>query len=49
MEYLWRIQPRLTYTTLKGLSFTAEAEYTRAGYFEPVGNLRLSLSMVYAF
>lgn len=49
MEYLWRIQPRLTYTTLKGLSFTGEAEYTRAGYDEPVGNLRLSLSMVYAF
>ena len=49
MEYLWRIQPRLTYTTLKGLSFTGEAEYTRAGYDEPIGNLRLSLSMVYAF
>lgn len=49
MEYLWRIQPRLTYTTEKGLSFTGEAEYTRAGYDEPVGNLRLSLSMVYAF
>lgn len=49
MEYLWRIQPRLTYTTLKGLSFTGEAEYTRAGYADPVGNLRLSLSMVYAF
>lgn len=49
MEYLWRIQPRLTYTTLKGLSFTGEAEYTRAGYADPVGNLRLSLSMTYAF
>lgn len=49
IKYLWRIQPRLTYTTSKGLSFTAEAEYTRAGYAEPVGNLRLSLSMVYAF
>ena len=49
MEYLWRIQPRLTYTTLKGLSFTGEAEYPRAGYSDPVGNLRLSLSMVYAF
>ena len=49
MEYLWRIQPRLTYTTGNGLSFTGEAEYTRAGYDEPVGNLRLSLSMVYAF
>ena len=49
MEYLWRIQPRLTYTTGNGLSFVGEAEYTRAGYAEPVGNLRLSLSMVYAF
>ena len=49
IEYLWRIQPRLTYTTLKGLSFTGEAEYTRAGYDEAVGNLRLSLSMVYTF
>lgn len=48
---LWRIQPRLTYTTLRGLAFTAEAEYTRAGYRGalPVGNLRLSLSMVYSF
>lgn len=49
IEYLWRIQPRLTYTTGTGLSFTGEAEYTRAGYDEPIGNLRLSLSMVYAF
>ena len=49
IEYLWRIQPRLTYTTGNGLSFTGEAEYTRAGYDTPVGNLRLSLSMVYAF
>ena len=49
MKYLWRIQPRLTYTTGNGLSFTGEAEYTRAGYSDPVGNLRLSLSMVYAF
>ena len=46
---LWRVQPRLTYTTLKGLSFVGEAEYTYAGYNEPVGNLRLSLSAVYAF
>ena len=47
---LWRIQPRLTYTTQKGLSFVGEAEYTYAGYYdEPVGNLRLSLSAVYAF
>ena len=49
LEYLWRIQPRLTYKTLTGLDFTAEAEYTRAGYADPVGNLRLSLSMVYSF
>ncbi len=49
LDYLWRIQPRLTYKTLTGLDFTAEAEYTRAGYDTPVGNLRLSLSMVYAF
>ena len=49
MEYLWRIQPRLTYTTGKGLSLVGEAEYTRAGYDTPVGNLRLSLSMVYSF
>ena len=49
MEYLWRVQPRLTYALPQGLSFTAEAEYTRAGYEEPVGNLRLSLSAVYAF
>ncbi len=49
IEYLWRVQPRLTYTTLTGLSFTAEAEYTCAGYKDPVGNLRLSLSIVYAF
>ena len=49
LDYLWRIQPRLTYTTLTGLDFTAEAEYTCAGYDTPVGNLRLSLSMVYAF
>lgn len=49
MDYLWRVQPRLTYKTLTGLDFTAEAEYTCAGYDTPVGNLRLSLSMVYAF
>ena len=49
IEYLWRIQPRLTYTTGNGLSFTGEAEYTRAGYATPVCNLRLSLSMVYSF
>ena len=49
LEYLWRVQPRLTYKTLKGLDFTAEAEYTRAGYATPVGNLRLSFSAVYAF
>ena len=49
LAYFWRIQPRLTYTTLKGLSFVGEAEYTYAGYEEPVGNLRLSLSAVYSF
>ena len=65
IEYLWRLQPRLTYKTLKGLDFTAEVEYTCAAYgrettvgldrlylHDPdgtVGNLRLSLSMVYAF
>ncbi|MBR4739396.1 MAG: hypothetical protein IK058_05270 [Bacteroidales bacterium] len=49
IEYLWRIQPRLTYTTGNGLSFTGEAEYTYAGYETPVGNLRLSFSMVYSF
>ena len=49
MDYLWRVQPRLTYTTGNGLSFTGEAEYTRAGYDTPVGNLRLSLSAVYAW
>lgn len=49
IDYLWRMQPRLTYTTGNGLSFTGEAEYTYAGYNEPVGNLRLSLSVTYAF
>ena len=49
IDYLWRVQPRLTYTTLTGLSFTGEAEYTYAGYDEPVANLRLSLSVTYAF
>ena len=49
IDYLWRLQPRLTYTTLTGLSFTGEAEYTYAGYDEPVANLRLSLSVTYAF
>ncbi len=50
IDYLWRLQPRLTYTTMQGLSFIAEAEYTYAAYpDDPVGNLRLSLSIVYAF
>jgi hypothetical protein len=52
IDYLWRVQPRLTYTTLKGLSFVGEAELTTAKYIvdaEPVCNLRLSLSAVYAF
>ena len=30
-------------------SFTGEAAYTYADYNTPVGNLRLSFSMVYAF
>ena len=49
IDYLWRVQPRLTYDTGKGLSFCGEAEYTRAGYAEPVGNMRMSLSVTYAF
>lgn len=49
IEHLLRVQPRLTYKTLKGLDFTAEAEYTLAAYDDPVANLRLSLSAVYAF
>ncbi len=49
LAYLWRVQPRLTYTTLQGLSFVGEMEYTYAGYATPVGNTRLSLSVVYAF
>lgn len=49
MDYLWRVQPRLTYNTEKGLALTAEAEYTCAGYKTPVANLRLSLSATYAF
>ena len=49
IEHLLRIQPRLTYKTLEGLDFTAEAEYTLAAYDDPVANLRLSLSAVYAF
>lgn len=49
IEYLWRLQPRLSYTTPQGLSFVGEAEYTYAHYDEPVGNLRLSFSVVYAF
>lgn len=49
IEYLWRIQPRFSWTTWYGVTYTCEAEYTYAGYAEPVGNLRLSLSMTYAF
>ena len=49
IEYLWRVQPRITHKCDNGLSFTAEAEYTRAGYATPVGNLRLSLTMQYDF
>ena len=32
LEYLYRIQPRITYSTNIGLSFTAEVEYTYAQY-----------------
>ena len=47
---LWRIQPRLTYTTGNGLSFTGEVELTHAAYgYSKADNLRLSLSMVYSF
>lgn len=54
LRYLWRLQPRLTYTTGKGLSLVGEAEYTEACYVTangdtPVANLRLSLSVVYQF
>lgn len=49
IKYLWRVQPRITHKSDNGLSFTAEAEYTHAKYAEHVGNLRLSLSAVYAF
>jgi len=49
IKHLLRVQPRLTYKTLKGLDFTAEAEYTLAAYDDPVANLRLSLSAVYNF
>lgn len=49
LEYLWRVQPRLTFKASQALFFTAEAEYTRAGYAEAVGNLRLSLTMQYDF
>ncbi len=49
LEYLWRVQPRLTYTTGGPLAFTGEAEYTCSGYAQPVGNTRLSLSMIYNF
>ena len=54
MDYLWRVQPRLTWYASDNLFFTGEAEYTTAGYLvtsgtEPVANLRFSLSAVYAF
>lgn len=49
LEYLWRIQPRLTYRFNRALFCTAEAEYTRAGYATPTDNLRLSLMVQYDF
>lgn len=49
LEYLWRVQPRLQWRVTPELSCTAEAEYTYAGYNDPVGNLRLSLSVQYDF
>ena len=49
IEYLWRIQPRLQYRMGSNMFCTAEAEYTYAGYAEPVGNLRLSLTVQYDF
>ncbi|MCR4659558.1 MAG: hypothetical protein K5650_04595 [Bacteroidales bacterium] len=52
IDYLWRVQPRLTYAASAAFSLTAEAEYTCAKYTadpEPVANLRLSLSATYAF
>lgn len=49
MQYLCRIQPRLSYRLNQALFCTAEAEYTYAGYSDPVGNLRLSLTVQYDF
>lgn len=49
IEYLYRIQPRLQYRMSDNLFCTAEAEYTYAGYADPVGNLRLSLTVQYDF
>ncbi len=54
LSYLWRIQPRMTYYLSEALFCTAEAEYTYANYItnsgpDPVGNLRLSLTLQYNF
>ena len=49
LEHLWRIQPRLQYRISDNLFCTAEAEYTYAGYADPVGNMRLSLTIQYDF
>ena len=48
------MQPRLTYYLNDKFFCTGEAEYTHATYVtasgeEPVGNLRLSFSVTYAF
>ena len=51
LRSLWRIQPHITYATAKGLSLTAEMEYTCADYIESgnADNLRLILGACYAF
>ncbi|MCR4828994.1 MAG: hypothetical protein K5864_05975 [Bacteroidales bacterium] len=55
IDNLWRVQPRVTYYLNSEFFCTAEAEYTSATYLrndikeEPVGNLRLSFSVTYAF
>lgn len=54
LSYLWRIQPRMTFYLSDAVFCTAEAEYTYANYLtnygpEPVGNLRLSLTLQYNF
>ncbi|MBO7490303.1 MAG: hypothetical protein J6T88_08510 [Bacteroidales bacterium] len=54
ISYLWRIQPRMTFYLSDVMFCTAEAEYTYANYLtnigpDPVGNLRLSLTLQYNF